>query len=147
MKKCFVNGQPIRHRIKSSGDTWVGKYDTARMCITRGEKDYYSPSAFAVAHNKVVLIHRVAHTANGWFECECEIDGEWVSIFNLPEIEVSNAPSIGESVPVLSNAPDICTNPSGAGGVEWTSPDASEVPIPDEYMWFDRSVIWSDTPA
>ena len=150
MKKCFVNGQPIRHKIKSTGDIWVGRYDIARMGITRGENVYYSPSAFAVAHNKVVLTHRVAQTANGWSECECQIDGNWVSIFNLPEIVLSNAPDIGESVSVLSNAPDICTNPfdddelwEAAVRAAWASPDASEVPIPDEYQWFDRTLVWS----
>ena len=69
MTKCFTHGQRIRHKI---GDNiWIGTYDSSNAIITYNGKTYDSLTA-----------HRQTNTANGWKECECEIDGNWVSTYN-----------------------------------------------------------------
>ena len=83
MAKCFTNGQPIRHTI-GINKTWIGTYDSSKNGIVCDGISYYSLSKFAKAHNKIELLHRVTNTANGWKECECEVDGKWISTYSLP---------------------------------------------------------------
>ena len=81
--KCFINGQRIRHIIGIT-KTWIGTYDSSKNGIICHGKYYYSLSEFAKAHNKVELPHRMTNTANGWKECECEVNGKWISTYSLP---------------------------------------------------------------
>jgi len=82
MTKCFTNGQHICHRI-GINKIWNGEYDSTKNAIVCDGKPYYSLSEFAKAHNKAELPQRLTNTANGWRECECEVDGKWISTFNL----------------------------------------------------------------
>jgi len=82
MAKCFTNGQRIRHTI-GINKTWVGTYDSSTNQISYDRKLYTSLSRFACAHNLTELTHRITNTANGWKECECEVDGKWISTYSL----------------------------------------------------------------
>jgi hypothetical protein len=75
MSKCFTHGQRIRHKI------WIGTYDSSKNGIMYDTKFYKSISRFAKTHNSIINSNRTS--ANGWGECECEVNGEWISTFNL----------------------------------------------------------------
>jgi hypothetical protein len=83
MAKCFTNRQRIRHTI-GINKTWTGTYDSTTNQISYDRKLYTSLSRFACAHNLTELTHRITNTANGWKECECEVDGKWISTYSLP---------------------------------------------------------------
>ena len=81
--KCFTNGQRVRHTI-GINKTWVGVYDSSKNGILHNEILYQGRSPlnkFVKSHYKVKNSSRI--TANAWLECECEIDGKWVSTYNL----------------------------------------------------------------
>jgi len=80
MSKCFTNGQRIRHKI-GINKIWIGIYDSSNNGIIYNDEFYKSLSNFALCHNRTYNPHRIS--TNGWAECECEIDGEWVSPYNL----------------------------------------------------------------
>jgi hypothetical protein len=78
MSRVFTDGQRIRHTI---GDhTILGRYDASENGIIH-DGITYSMSGFALAHHRSQNTGRP--TANGWAECECEQNGEWVTTLNL----------------------------------------------------------------
>ena len=81
MSKCFTHGQPIRHTI-GINKTWIGIYDSSKNGIICDTKFYKTLSGFAKTHYSIDRKDRV-NSANGWKECECEVNGEWISTFNL----------------------------------------------------------------
>jgi hypothetical protein len=81
MSKCFTNGQRIRHTI-GINKTWIGIYDSSKNGIMYDTKFYKSLSGFAVMHYSIDRTDRVK-TANGWTECECEVNEKWISTYNL----------------------------------------------------------------
>ena len=81
MTKCFTDGQTIRHTI-GINKTWIGKYDSSKNGIIYDTKFYKSLSGFAETHYSIDRTDRVPN-ANGWKECECEVNGKWISTFNL----------------------------------------------------------------
>jgi T5orf172 domain len=81
MTKCFVNGQRIRHKI-GINKIWIGEYDASKNVIVYDGKYYNSPSGFATAHH--AIDNPIRTTANGWGECQCEVDGKWISTYSLP---------------------------------------------------------------
>jgi hypothetical protein len=80
MTKCFVNGQRIKHTI-GINKTWIGVYDSIKNAIIYDNKIYKSLSGFAQMHYNTDKPDRIS--VNGWRECECEINKEWVSTYNL----------------------------------------------------------------
>ena len=78
MTKCFTDGQCIRHVI-GINKIWIGIYNSLQNGIIYNKKTYSSLSSFAKAHNKFELPHRITNTANGWTECECQINEKWIS--------------------------------------------------------------------
>ena len=82
MTKCFTNGQHIRHTI-GINKTWVGIYDSSKNGIICDTKFYKSLSGFTKTHHSIDSAYRVTSNANGWKECECEVNGKWISTFNL----------------------------------------------------------------
>ena len=81
MSKCFTNGQRIRHTV-GINKTWIGIYDSTKNGIVYDNKIYKSLSGFAAMHYSIDRKDRVS-SANGWKECECEINGKWISTYNL----------------------------------------------------------------
>jgi len=81
ISKCFTNGQRIRHTI-GVNKTWIGIYDSSKNGIICDGKFYKSLSGFAKTHYSIDITDRV-RSANGWKECECEVNGEWISTHNL----------------------------------------------------------------
>ena len=84
MSLCFTNGQQIRHKI-GINKIWVGVYDSSKNQIIHNNKFYKTPSGFAENHYSIDRPDRI-NAANGWKECECEVNGEWISIYNLKSI-------------------------------------------------------------
>jgi len=80
MSKCFTHGQRIRHKI-GINKIWIGIYDSSKNGIIYDTKFYKSLSGFAKTHNSIINSNRTS--ANGWAECECEVNSEWISTFNL----------------------------------------------------------------
>jgi hypothetical protein len=81
MSKCFTHGQQIRHKIGIT-NIWIGAYDSLSNGITYDGKIYKSLTAFAKQHYTAVRPDR-CNSANGWKECECDINGIWISTFDL----------------------------------------------------------------
>lgn len=81
MTKCFTNGQKIRHRI-GIDKIWIGTYDLSKNIIWYENLSYISLSGFAGKHYSIESAYR-SNSANGWYECECEVDGKWISTHNL----------------------------------------------------------------
>ena len=81
MRKCFTNGQRIRHTI-GINKTWIGIYDSSKNEIMYDTKIYKSLSGFAEMHYSIDRPDRVK-SANGWRECECEVNGKWISTDNF----------------------------------------------------------------
>ena len=84
MNKCFANGQRIRHTI-GINKTWIGIYDSLKNGIMYNEKIYQGRSPlnqFAKSHYETERNDRVSNV-NAWSECECEVNGKWISTYNL----------------------------------------------------------------
>jgi hypothetical protein len=81
MTKCFTHGQRIRHTI-GFNKTWIGIYDSSKNGIMYDTKFYKSLSGFAETHYSIDRTDRVK-SANGWKECKCEVNGKWISTYNL----------------------------------------------------------------
>jgi hypothetical protein len=72
----FTDGQHIGHTI-GINKTLIDIYDT-----WKNVKIKKSLSGFAESHNSIDRTYKLKST-NGWKECECKINGKWISIFNL----------------------------------------------------------------
>jgi|LauGreDrversion4_2_1035121.scaffolds.fasta_scaffold594579_2 hypothetical protein len=90
MAKCFTHGQRIRHTA-GINKIWTGTYDSLRNAIVYNGDFHKSLGSFASTHYRIDRPDR-CHQANGWSECECEVDGSWVSTYHLPIIYQANVP-------------------------------------------------------
>ena len=81
MANCFTNGQRIRHTI-GINKTWIGIYDASKNEIICDTKSYKSLSGFASTHYSIERPDR-GNSANGWAECDYEVDGKWISTYTL----------------------------------------------------------------
>lgn len=81
MSKCFTNEQRIRHTI-GINDTWICTYDSSKNKLLYNTKNYNSLSVFAEIHYSIDRAD-IPLYVNGWKECECEVNGEWISTYNL----------------------------------------------------------------
>lgn len=82
MRKCFINGQKIRHKI-GINKILIGIYDSVNNVIICDDKKL-SLNKFVVYHYESERPDRVSN-ANAWKECECELNNEWVSTYSLQE--------------------------------------------------------------
>jgi hypothetical protein len=86
--KYFTHGQRIRHQCRNSdggSDTRIGTYDSLTKGVRCGDK-IQTLNQFAKHHYLEVRPDRVSNV-NAWDECECEVEGKWVSIQPLKKIE------------------------------------------------------------
>ena len=81
MANCFTDGQRIRHTI-GINKTWIGIYDASKNEIICDTKSYKSLSGFAGTHYSIERPDR-GNSANGWAECDYEVDGKWISTYTL----------------------------------------------------------------
>ena len=84
MTKCFTDGQRIRHTI-GINKTWIGIYDSSINGIIYNGKIYQGRSPlnqFAKSHYEAERNDRVPNV-NAWRECECEVNGKWISTYNI----------------------------------------------------------------
>ena len=87
MSLCFNNNQRIRHRIrknKPDESNWVGVYNAVEDGILF-EGQILTLNQFASKHYSSELPNRTPKV-NAWFECECDINGAWISTYELPTI-------------------------------------------------------------
>ena len=82
MAKCFTNGQRIRHTIGIT-KTWIGIYDSSKNGIIYDQK-ILTLNKFASSHYELERPDRTPRV-NAWKECECEVNGKWISTFYLPD--------------------------------------------------------------
>jgi hypothetical protein len=93
MKRCFTDGQRIRHTIiinkdKDITNTLEGTYNSSiDKIVYNGEE--LSLNQFTSYHYTTERPDRTSKN-NAWEECKCEVNGEWISTYNLPSL----APSI-----------------------------------------------------
>jgi hypothetical protein len=86
MSLCFNNNQRIRHRIRKNKldeSNWVGVYN-AREDGILFEGQILTLNQFALRHYASELPKR--SRVNAWFECECDVNGAWISTYELPTI-------------------------------------------------------------
>jgi hypothetical protein len=81
ISKYFTNRQQIRHTI-GINKTWIGNYDSSHNVIVYDGKFYKSLSGFVNTHHRQNGTYK-NHGVSGWICTECEVDGQWVSTFNL----------------------------------------------------------------
>lgn len=83
MSKCFTHGQRIRHYMPKNGSILYATYDAHRDRLVMGDgKTFGGPCGVANEHyRRLGLPH--GHR-DGWGECECEVNGKWVSTHSLP---------------------------------------------------------------
>lgn len=84
MANCFTDLQPIRHITRAH--TWQGYYSKENDCIVCVGNEYKSISKFANAHNRIFNSKRKLNGA--WDKCECLINNEWISTYNLPDLSL-----------------------------------------------------------
>jgi hypothetical protein len=106
-KRCFINGQQIKHTIRCSidNDTYNDKdndnkgqknkytiINKTRLCIYDSKTNllkfngkYLTMNQFVKTHYELERPDRTS-CANAWAECECKINDKWVSTHNLPDI-------------------------------------------------------------
>ena len=88
---CFTDGQLISHTITNKPTWWAiydANLDVIRMVfdVTRygSLRNFKSLSGFASAHYKEDKPDRTS-SANGWKECKCKIDENWISTATVRE--------------------------------------------------------------
>lgn len=81
MAKCFTDGQRIRHVIGGT-TVRIGVYNSANNRIMY-EGNALTLYAFSRDHYRRERPDRTSEN-NSWKECECEINGKWVSTYALP---------------------------------------------------------------
>jgi len=88
-RKLFKDGQPIRHRINSIHSEWIGTYNVKDNTIIMNDYEFDGASPlnnFVTSHYAIKTPQRIT-IADAWNECECYVDNEWVSTFNLPLLD------------------------------------------------------------
>jgi hypothetical protein len=63
----------------------MGVFEMETGCIEY-EGKVYSLNQFAKEHKRQEKPNLQTHEVNAWAECECEVNGEWVSTYDLPII-------------------------------------------------------------
>jgi hypothetical protein len=89
-KLCFVNGQRIRHKCRGAQGWWDGVFHNSPLWTgIEGEGMSFSAddciSQFARAHyySQGLNPSYPPPVYSYWDECECLIDGQWISTYNL----------------------------------------------------------------
>ena len=70
------------HSIKKINNTWIGVYDSLKNRIIYNNKFYTSLSGFTSQHYQIEMPNRT-NRSNGWSECEYEVNGEWISTYDI----------------------------------------------------------------
>jgi hypothetical protein len=85
MSKCFADGQRIRHVI-APYHTVVGEFKAGR--IFHYGTMHQSLRDFARYHYRNFIPYSVENQfINGWYECECEIQGQWKKAIEVAIVE------------------------------------------------------------
>ena len=79
--KCFINNHKLRHRIGIK-DLWNFTYDRINKTFQYKNESYSSMYKITKLHYQTSKPNRCSEN-NAWKECECLINGNWVSTYNL----------------------------------------------------------------
>jgi len=83
MSKCFTHGQRIRHYMPKTGSILYGIYDANQnRIVLESGKAVRGPCGIVNEHYE--KHGRKPGHGDGWGECQCEINGKWVSTYSLP---------------------------------------------------------------
>ena len=74
----------IRHNIQGRS-LWVGVYNKLINRIISNGEQYSTLNNFTTNHYKTDRPDRTKEN-NAWAECYCEINSEWISTYNLPDV-------------------------------------------------------------
>jgi hypothetical protein len=83
MSKCFTHGQRIRHTVLRNNQTLYATYDAHRDRLVLDDGTTFGGPC-GVANENYKRSGRSYGKRDGWGECECEVDGKWVSTHSLP---------------------------------------------------------------
>ena len=87
MSLCFSHNQRIRHRIrknKHDESIWVSVYNATEDGILFQGR-VLTLNQFASRHYATEVPNRTSRV-NAWLECECEVNGSWISTYDLDTI-------------------------------------------------------------
>lgn len=79
--KCFTNNHKLRHRI-GINDIWYFIYDKLNKVFIYDTNTYSSMYKITKMHYQTSKPERSSEN-NAWKECECLINGKWISTYNL----------------------------------------------------------------
>ena len=81
MAKCFTNGQRIRHTIDSN-KVVIGTYNSETNRIVLDDTISFKGPGGLSNYNYGPDSRMYGHS-DGWGTCECEVEGKWISTFDL----------------------------------------------------------------
>jgi hypothetical protein len=91
---CFTDGQKIRHKCRGADGWWVGVFHnsptwTGIDCegMSFSADDCISQLARAHYYNQGLNPNAPPPLYSYWNECECQIDGQWISTYDLPSLK------------------------------------------------------------
>lgn len=84
MNKVFYDKQQIKHTIGYDNE-WIASYDKQTNKIIYNGTIFNSLNKFTQAHYEKIKPYRNKKN-NAWLECTCYKNGEWISTYDLPEI-------------------------------------------------------------
>ena len=85
MNKVFKHKQKIKHNVGKDKEEWIAYYDKTLDKIIYKNKIFDSLNKFTQAHFEKERPFRNKKN-NAWLRCQCLINDEWISTYNLPEL-------------------------------------------------------------
>ena len=85
-EECFTDGQELRHKTAGREDAWhfIFRKGKSHPFIYNGS-EFKTMNQLTELHYKTSRPER-GYTNNTWMECECKVDGKWISTYSLPAL-------------------------------------------------------------
>jgi hypothetical protein len=83
LKDYLQDGQRVRHTNKTHGTLYARYNVTYNSIICDDGAKFKNPSGFAKYHLRSLFPENPKRTADGWTECQTEVDGKWVKMKTL----------------------------------------------------------------
>jgi hypothetical protein len=83
LKDYLQDGQRVRHTNKTHGSLYARYNATFNSIICDDGAKFKNPSGFAKYHLRSLFPENPKRTADGWTECQTEVDGKWVKMKTL----------------------------------------------------------------
>lgn len=96
MKNCFTEGQAIRHCI-ATHHTLIAEYRNGK--VEYFGRTFLSLREFARYHYRNFSPYWTENDfLNGWYECECKVDGEWRPVYTIADPLIKTELTNGQRV-------------------------------------------------